>query len=263
MMAEPADFCPEETEPGAVPSAEQVPAAFSWKDLFKALGIIWGIEIVLNVFAAMVMLAASGFQPKAMTLRIEYLLPSLVLSWIATLGVAWYFACRKYRFPILEAFAVRAIPRKTMARCLFIGIVSAVLAGVLMHFFATGEGYIVDLALNPADEEGGKPTLSPLFVLMLLMVPPLEEIYYRGFLYPALRRLAGVPVAFAAIVLWFGVIHTPQLFGDWVGVAVVTLMGVVFTFMRQHYDSILPSMISHFTYNATLALAAIVGSALE
>lgn len=63
--------------------------------------------------------------------------------------------------------------------------------------------------------------------------------------------------------LWFGLIHTPQLFGDWVGVAVVTVMGAVFTFMRQRYDSIFPSMISHFTYNATLALAAIVGSTLE
>ena len=262
-MAEAIDNSPEGVESDAVVSEAQVVLAPGWKDLFKAIGIIWTVEIALNVLAAIVMLAAAGFKPQALTLRMEYVLPSLALSWIATLCVAWYFSCRKYRCAIRHAFAVKAVPWKTVWRCLLIGAVAAALAGVLMHYLGTGEGYIMDLALNPSDEEGGEPTLSPLFLLMLLMVPPFEEIYYRGFLYPALRRLTGVPVAFVAVVLWFGIIHTPQLFGDWVGVAVVTVMGVVFTFMRQHYDSILPSMISHFAYNATLALATIVGSALE
>ncbi len=160
------------------------PRDVGWKDFLKAIGIIWAVEIVLGILTAFIMLAASGFQPNAMTPRMEYLLPTLVLSWFATLCVVWYFACRKYRHSIRTAFAVRAIPWKTALRCVAFGAVAAVMAGFLMYFFANGKGYIIDLALQNPEEEGGEPSLSPLFLVMMILVPPFEEIYYRGIRVP-------------------------------------------------------------------------------
>jgi len=234
-----------------------------WKDFLKAIGIIWAIEVVLGILTAVIMLAASGFQPQSMALRLEYVFPSLVLSWIATFAVVWYFACRKIRRPVRQALALRAVSWKTALRCAGVGVAAAFVAGILMFFFANEKGYITDLALKPPDEEGGGPVIAPLFLLVLFLVPPLEELYYRGFVYPSLRRLVGVPVAFAAVVLWFGIIHPPPLYGDWAGVAVVTGMGAVFTYLRQRYDSVLPSIAAHLAYNGTLGIAGVFFSAFE
>ena len=240
----------------------EVDSAPGWRDLFKALGIIWAVEIVLSVVTAIALLAASGFRPQELTLRVEFIVPSLVLSWIVTLSVAWYFACRKFRRPVRQAFALHLISWNTALKCFSLGVATAVIAELLIQFFGNEKGYIVDLALQ-VDENDGTESLSLVFVAIAVLVPPIEEIYYRGFLYPTLRRLAGVPLAFVAIVLWFGLLHTPQLFGNWVAVVVVTAMGAVYTYVRQRYDSIFPSVITHFTYNGALLLFGIVASAFE
>ncbi|GMV95406.1 MAG: hypothetical protein AMXMBFR82_51840 [Candidatus Hydrogenedentota bacterium] len=250
---------------GSEPSSDwaaiaQVRTEPGWKDLATAVGIIWAIELGLSFLTLAVLFGVSGFNPAALEIRVQYLLPAMTFSWLGTLVVIWYFGSRKYCIPLREAFALRAVSWRKLAYCGAAGLGLAVVAGILMSFLSTGEGAIMDLVFDPPSEEGGQPTLSPYFALIAVALPALEELYYRGFLYGALKRLAGTSVAIVVVVVWFGIVHAPQLVGDWTGVIVVTIMGGIFTGLRQWFGSIFPSMVAHVSYNAVLVVAGLIGS---
>lgn len=234
-----------------------------WRGLAKILAIIWAVELATGLLMGAVMFTAAGFDSTQVQMRIEYVLPAMLLTWTVALLTMWYFACRRFGRSLCEVAAIRRVPGKTLLHSLVLGFACGAIAIVLMAFFANEKGYILDLALEPPKDEGGQPTLSPLFALVALSVPVLEEVYYRGFLYSILRRLAGVSVSFVVIINWFAAVHVPQIFGDWAGVATIFVMGVVFTYLRQRYDSILPSLTAHFVYNGTLVTAGLLGSVLS
>lgn len=238
----------------------QVRTEPGWKDLATAVGIIWAIELGLSFLTLAVLFGVAGFKPAAIEIRVQYLLPAMIFSWLGTLVVMWYFGSRKYRIPLREAFALRAVSWRKLTYCGAAGLGLAVVAGILMSFLSTGEGAIMDLVFDPPAEEGGQPTLSPYFALIAIALPALEELYYRGFLYGALQRLAGTTAAVMVVVVWFGLVHAPQLVGDWIGVIVVTIMGGIFTGLRQWSGSIFPSMVAHVAYNAVLVVAGLIGS---
>lgn len=238
----------------------QVRTEPGWKDLATAVGIIWVIELGLSFLTLAVLFGVAGFKPAAIEIRVQYLLPAMTFSWLGTLVVIWYFGSRKYRIALREAFALRAVSLRKLAYCGATGLGLAVVAGILMSIFSTGEGAIMDIVYDPPAEGEGQPTLSPYFALIAIALPALEELYYRGFLYGALKRLAGTSVAIVVVVVWFGLVHAPQLVGDWAGVVVVTIMGGVFTGLRQWSGSIFPSMVAHVSYNAVLVVAGLIGS---
>lgn len=93
-----------------------------------------------------------------------------------------------------------------------------------------------------------------------LMAAVWEELFFRGIVYTAIerglaRRLSrGVAVgcAVTATVLWFGVIHGPQMFWWWPALLVVTGAGLMFTLLRALTGSVLPCIAAHVFYNATI-----------
>lgn len=250
-------------DPGETDSSCEPAPAFGWRDLATAIGIMWALEIGLAILSFAVLLTVSGFDLSSLNLQVSYFLPAIVFSWTGSLVVMWYFGCRKYRIPFRETFAVRPVSQRTLLYSACGGLGCAVVAGIFMVIFSSGEAKIAELIFEPPSEEGGKTTISLVFVAIALTLPLLEEVYYRGFLYGALQRLVGVPLAVTIVIVWFGLVHAPQLAGDWTGLIPVTIMGAVFTVLRQWQGSILPSIVAHLSYNFVLVLVAVVGLAVS
>jgi membrane protease YdiL (CAAX protease family) len=59
----------------------------------------------------------------------------------------------------------------------------------------------------------------------------------------------GARWSVAVVSIWFGLVHVPQLAGDWVGVPVILAMSFIWTLQRQIYQSLVPSMVCHWIYN--------------
>lgn len=73
-----------------------------------------------------------------------------------------------------------------------------------------------------------------------LVGPAVEEIFFRGFLYPALRNVVGVGWAIALSAVVFGVFHvSPWLFVP------TTLMGVALAYLYERQGSLWPSIMLH------------------
>jgi uncharacterized protein len=85
-----------------------------------------------------------------------------------------------------------------------------------------------------------------------LLAPLVEELFFRGFLYPVLRRRVGVVFGTAVTALLFALIHESQLAHAWAPLLMLFCVGVALTLTREITDSVAASTLVHAAYNATL-----------
>lgn len=92
----------------------------------------------------------------------------------------------------------------------------------------------------------------------VLFAPFVEEILFRGLLFPALARHAGGFVSLAITSLAFGAVHSVQLGWAWSQVALIVLVGTVLTSVRWRLHSLAASTLVHMGYNGALFAALFV-----
>ena len=111
---------------------------------------------------------------------------------------------------------------------------------------------------TPFDQFFQHPSDAYLIAAFAITFGPLmEELFFRGFLYPVLARRLGMAAAVLLTALPFGLIHYLQ-YKSWAAVLVITMVGVVLTVVRAVTKSVAASFLVHVGYNATLmGLAAI------
>jgi membrane protease YdiL (CAAX protease family) len=89
-------------------------------------------------------------------------------------------------------------------------------------------------------------------ILAVSFGPLMEELYFRGFLYPVLARRFGLFMGIVCTSLAFGLIHAAQLAFAWGLVLIIFLVGVVLTIVRAKLRSVGSSFVVHVAYNSTL-----------
>jgi len=237
-QATPVEMTGDAPVPPSIVQAELAPRSVRGRDLLAGVGIIWAIELAFGA-----VLALSG-GPRAEGAGPIMILVTTMLGTAAVFVVSWGFVCRKYGKSLVEGFAIRRVPRRTLVVSATIGVVSGVVAAVLCFLFSTGESFMHELASTPLG--------FAVTAFLALTVPPVEEIYYRGFLFPVLTRKLGVVGGILVVTVWFGMAHGFQLAKDPVGLAIVVVMGLMWTLQRHLSRSLVPCIVSHWVYNATL-----------
>jgi uncharacterized protein len=86
--------------------------------------------------------------------------------------------------------------------------------------------------------------------------PLMEELLFRGFLYPVVARRWGAVWGVFLTALPFGLIHSFQYGNSWAAVLIVFLVGVVLTTVRAVTKSVASSFLAHVGYNGTLMVLA-------
>ena len=94
----------------------------------------------------------------------------------------------------------------------------------------------------------------------ITLAPLLEELFFRGMLYPLLRRSWGMAAGVMVTAGAFACIHGIQLGWAWAPVLAIFVVGVVFTLVRERTDSVAASLLAHCGYNATLFALLWLGS---
>lgn len=101
------------------------------------------------------------------------------------------------------------------------------------------------------------------YLLSLLAVtlgPLMEELFFRGFLYPVLARRIGVFWGIVLSALPFGLIHLPQYGWAWAAGFVIFLVGVACGVVRAVTKSVGSSFLVHAGYNGTQMFIALVAT---
>jgi uncharacterized protein len=86
----------------------------------------------------------------------------------------------------------------------------------------------------------------------ITVAPLVEELFYRGFLYPVLERHTGVVGAVLLTSVPFALMHAAQLAASWAPLLVLFSVSVVLTAARALTGSVAVPFLLHAAYNATL-----------
>ena len=114
---------------------------------------------------------------------------------------------------------------------------------------------------SPMEELFKNRQTALLFVGMAVLIAPLvEETLFRGYLYPLFARSFGVTPGIVLTGVLFGMMHGAQLGWTWGLVAMLVLVGMVFTLVRARTGSVFASFLMHLGYNSLISVAALIGT---
>lgn len=84
------------------------------------------------------------------------------------------------------------------------------------------------------------------------MAPLVEELFFRGFLYPVLARRLGIGIGVVLTALGFALVHASQLASAWAPLLILFMVGLVFTVVRVASANVAPGFLMHVGYNFML-----------
>lgn len=84
------------------------------------------------------------------------------------------------------------------------------------------------------------------------MAPLMEELFFRGFLYPVLARRMGMWPGIVVTAAAFAALHQSQLGYAWAPLLLLFVVGTVLTYTRARTGSVACSFLIHMGYNLLL-----------
>jgi len=87
------------------------------------------------------------------------------------------------------------------------------------------------------------------FIVTVIMVPMVEEGFFRGVLAPSIAEFAGIFHGALATSILFAVFHAYVYHLDWFRIGVVFCFGFAASMVDFKFDSVLPSTIAHSIIN--------------
>ena len=210
-------------------------------------------------------------------LRLALLAFALMVAFL----VAVAFVSKRLLFPQLKYMAVMTFPLVNfIAQVLAYGVLFAVMVSTATKHASTGfgsairwnwpkrgigwlilTGVLTLIALqglarllpwpkkSPFEEFFKRPIDAYAIAFLAITLGPLiEELFFRGFLYPVLARRLGLLWGVFLTAIPFALIHFFE-YGAWGPVLVIFLVGVVLTVVRARQNSVASSFIVHAVYN--------------
>ena len=131
----------------------------------------------------------------------------------------------------------------------------------LAIFVAIASSRVKNVEHVPIQELFKSRTGAMLLMAMAVFVAPLvEETIFRGYLYPLFAKSLGVLPGILITGVLFGLMHGAQLGWSWGLVALLTLVGVIFTFARARTGTVVASFLLHLGYNSMIAFTSIIAT---
>lgn len=219
--------------------------------------LVWVTSLVLLVFMQIAVAvpyvvyktttggstAALATDPTLIFFSILGVVPAHILTFL----IVWFLVSNRGRRPFWQtlgwSFPESFGPWKT------IGLAVALLGvGVLFTQFLGGKETALDQIINSSL----KARFATAF-LAFATAPLVEELIFRGVLYPALQRAIGMVGAVAIVTVLFAGIHVFQYFDNFAVVAVITMLSLTLTLLRARTGRLLPSFVLHLVFNGIQA----------
>ncbi|MGV3719491.1 MAG: type II CAAX prenyl endopeptidase Rce1 family protein [Actinomycetota bacterium] len=227
----------------AAPRVQQPVGAVLWESFI--------LMMAMGVSPVLWLLGGKRPSPETAPALIAALLLARDVLQVAAVGYLWH-RLRRRGLTLAEI----GLERRHLA--------SQVLTGILAALVIIPSAYVVNL-LTQTVSDRFFPNIAPpyhplqgmtaasgsveirwaLFLAAVVGAPLLEEIFFRGALYGALRRRFGVGTAIAASSAFFAILH-PQLP---LGFLPIALLGAAFCALYEWRQSLVPGMVAHAINN--------------
>lgn len=136
----------------------------------------------------------------------------------------------------------------------FRGAISSVLTGPVLAVGVSALGVAIHTpeVRDPIREMiTGRMSLAVVIAFGVLVAPFVEELFFRGFLFPLIARSAGPWGAIVLTAVLFALPHGAQYEWAWQQLVLIALAGVAFGFARYRTGTTTASFLMHASFNAT------------
>lgn len=129
------------------------------------------------------------------------------------------------------------------------------LGGAVLYMALAGVGQLLPIPKHlPIDRFFANSREAIIMSIFAVTFAPLmEELFFRGFLYPVLARRLGIVASVILTGAAFGIIHGAQLGYSW-AVLIIFFVGIALTTVRAITKSVAASFLVHVGYNGTLSV---------
>lgn len=250
-------------EPSPAPEGAPAPAAlvpedlrvpWTWTDVLIFILFSLGIMVVLEYTLQTILLTTGRVQmhelPAFVTTNTVYVAVRQFLWFTLLLGFLFFTLRPRRPAPFWDTVGWRPPRTGQLSRamfyslCLFGGAVLAVVIAYASSLMAPKQPLPIQQFFRD------RQSIYLLAVMGVLIAPIVEETVFRGFLYPVFARSLGVLGGIALTGILFGLMHAQQLWGGWAQIALLVLVGIIFTTARARTGSVIPCYLLHLGYNA-------------
>ena len=246
----------------------------AWLDVVKAVGL-WIMSVLVLAVVPLLVLAPyliyrlakigqAAILPDAIKsdkLLIFYSVIGIIPAHIVTLYLAYLVVSEGGRRPFWKTIRWEW-PRETSPTVVtLLSILIAVLLYGLAWGVTTlygGEKTDLDLLI-----ESSLYTRIATAFIAFATAPLVEEIVYRGVIYPAIEKVMGMGFAIAVVSLLFAGVHVFQYRTNLAVIVVITLLSITLTVARAVTGRLLPSFIIHLFFNGVQSVLIVLGPFID
>ncbi|HKP84160.1 MAG TPA: type II CAAX endopeptidase family protein [Pyrinomonadaceae bacterium] len=241
-------------------------------DVIKAIGI-WVVSILLLLFMPLVAIlpyviyklytvGPSVLTPEALTQDkwlIFYSVVGILPTHLITLAFTWFMVTEGGRRPFWKAIGWEW-PGRPSRVTIFSILVALGLYGIALGVTTIWGGSKTDLDLLI---ESSMYTRVATALVAVVTAPLVEEVIYRGVLYPAVEKVTGPAFAVAVVSLLFAGVHVWQYRTNIGVILVITALSFTLTIARAVTGKLLPSFIIHLVFNGIQSVLIVLSGFMD
>lgn len=220
-------------------------------DVLFILLVTSGAFVFIGTIAAVIFMAAHHGQqidPKTIATNAFFVVPTEFVIYAVILAFMVLLVWARHKRQLFEAVYWNMPDRR--------GLMYAVFTGVGLAFVSDiGEAVLnrwIPKSLPITEFFKDRPSALLLAAFAILVAPFMEEMLFRGFLYPAVERWTGPALSVLITALAFTGLHGAQLGYSWAALLPIFIVGTTLTIARVTTQSVARCVFIHMTYNFVL-----------
>lgn len=235
--------------------------------------MIWASSVGLLIFVPVLfalpymiymIVAAGGFSPEAVAsnkMLLFFSVLGILPTHVLTLVIVWMVISEGGRYPFWKTIGFewprQTSPLVTTLLSTLLALVLLALAWLVTELYGGGKTQL-DVLI-----ESSLPARFATAFMAVATAPLIEEVVYRGVLYPAIERAAGMAVAIMVVSLLFAGVHVFQYYNNIAVITIITLLSITLTVARAVTGKVLPAFIIHLAFNGIQSLVLVVAPFVE
>lgn len=245
------------------PIPEDLRTPWDWIDLVIFALLAVGGTFLISV-ALVFVFSAFGIAPAQLrasaTAKSYFAIVNQILVSFALLGYLAIQSNLRVHEPFWRTVGWRPLETRSIPKPMAYALLVA--AGLSLSMFVQfSSGFFRPKGKLPIEtffQDRGTALL--LMLVSVLLAPVLEETIFRGFIYPVIARSMGIAASVAITGTLFGLLHAAQLWGGWTQIALLVVVGIIFTYVRAVTKTVVASYLLHLSYNSFLFIVFLVSS---
>jgi len=221
----------------------------SIKDFFLALFLM-----LLTIFLCFVVLPSllKKYLPDLSSFIDSYYFGIFIffLSSFLTFYIIYFFCCKSKQKSLVDGMFLYKRSKETYFISILIGIIMPLITLPIIFKYAPREFYAMDVI----------KTLEGKIYLFTcaLSAPIIEEVFYRGFIFPFFQSKFNSFWAIVITALFFGISHFANIGNAHILIGLFIFYGSVLGLLRYITNSLIPPMITHYFQNLALIIGFLV-----